>query len=95
MGWARDYHQQATDYWASASMVQYGLVAWLHVHAIITSLVAIYFSETVKVSNGKGIESWNLAQIQVNMENDYRNIKKIYHLFLFSSYTTLKRLTIT
>ena len=58
---------------------------------IITSLVAIYFSETVRVSNRKGIKSWNLAQIQVNiMENGSINILKFV-----ICYATLEHLTIT
>ena len=63
---------------------------------LITSLVAINFSETVKVSNCNGTESWNLAQVQVNityMENDSGNILK-FVMFSFSSYATLKYLII-
>ena len=47
------------------------IVIFIQLYSYLLSLVAIYFSETVRVSN---CESWHhllsmLAQIQMNMEN--------------------------
>ena len=46
---------------------------------IVISLVAIiYFSETIKVSNRKGVELTDLVQIQVNKENDSRKFSSVF-----------------
>ena len=39
------------------------IIMMIQLLTLVTSLIAIYFSETVRISNCKGIKSWNLADI--------------------------------